>query len=300
MWTELVVELDAREAEALSDRLVELGAASVSVEDAAAGTSTEQPLFDEPGADTAAWHRARLRVLAEGERSGLDMIRRSCADIGIAAPALLAAEPMADLDWVRTTQAQFPPIRVSGRLWIVPSWARPPDTGAVNIVLDPGRAFGTGSHPTTLLCLEWLDTEIRGGETVLDYGCGSGILAIAAARLGAGRVLGVDIDEQALDTARANAALNLQGCAAHREFAHARQALEIQADIVVANILARPLLVLAPALARHTRPGGRIALAGLLNDQCDEVARHYLAWFDLDAPVERDGWARMSGTRRRS
>lgn len=291
----LVLEIGALEADALSDRLIELGAASVTVEDAAAGTAAERPIFDEPGHAGAAWSRLRLRLLADDERAARSLLERACRDVELDIPPALALEEVEDLDWVRATQAQFPPIRVSPRLWIVPSWQAPPDAGAVNVILDPGRAFGTGSHPTTRLCLEWLDARVLGGETVLDYGCGSGILAISAAMLGAGRVLGVDIDAQALRTASDNAKVNGARC----EFLPADEPLAVQADLVVANILANPLVLLAPALARLTRPGGRIALSGILSEQFGEVAAVYGAWFDIDAPAELEGWTRVSGARRR-
>jgi ribosomal protein L11 methyltransferase len=290
----LVLEIGALEADALSDRLIELGAASVTVEDAAAGTAAERPIFDEPGHAGAAWSRLRLRLLADDERAARSLLERACRDVELDIPPALALEEVEDLDWVRATQAQFPPIRVSPRLWIVPSWQAPPDAGAVNVILDPGRAFGTGSHPTTRLCLEWLDARVLGGETVLDYGCGSGILAISAAMLGAGRVLGVDIDAQALRTASDNAKVNGARC----EFLPADEPLAVQADLVVANILANPLVLLAPALARLTRPGGRIALSGILSEQFGEVAAVYGAWFDIDAPAELEGWTRVSGARR--
>lgn len=290
----LVVDTDARYAEALSDRLVELGAYSVEMEDAAAGTPQEQALYGEPGADLQRWSRWRLKLMAADEASAKSLLERACAAVGFPVPSALSVQSVEDLDWVRTAQAQFAPIRVSDRLWIVPSWHQPPDPRAINVILDPGRAFGTGSHPTTLLCLEWLDREVRGGETVLDYGCGSGILAIAAGKLGAARVLGVDIDEQALQSARENAERNNVRC----EFWHAEAPLAVEADIVVANILANPLKLLAPAIARFTRPAGRLALSGVLCDQFEEVAEIYSAWFDVEAAAEMQGWVRISATRR--
>jgi ribosomal protein L11 methyltransferase len=290
----IVVETDAAHAEALSDCLIELGASSVEIEDASAGTPEERPLFGEPGADSASWSRFRLRLMAQNEPSAKSLLAQSCAEIGLPVPGIITVEKLEDLDWVRSTQAQFPPIRVSARLWIVPSWERPPDPQAVNVILDPGRAFGTGSHPTTLLCLEWLDREVRGGETVLDYGCGSGILSIAACKLGAARVLGVDIDQQAIETARDNADRNGARC----EFRHADAPLEIQADIVVANILANPLTLLAPAIAAFTRARGRLALAGVLANQFDDVANAYCPWFEVEPAAEMQGWVRVSATRR--
>jgi ribosomal protein L11 methyltransferase len=209
------------------------------------------------------------------------------------APAF-RTEAVPDADWVRATQSQFDPIRISGRLWIVPTWHTPPDPAALNIVLDPGLAFGTGSHPTTRLCLQWLEARVRGGESVLDYGCGSGILAIAAAKLGAADVAGIDIDADAVRAARANAAANQ----ARARFASTDEALPSPADLVVANILASPLKVLAPLLAAQTRTGGRIVLAGLLDAQSDEVAAAYAPWFDMGVFDRADGWTALEGVRR--
>mgnify|MGYP001593222858 CR=1 FL=1 len=197
-------------------------------------------------------------------------------------------------DWVRATQAQFEPIRISERIWIVPSWHTPPDPHALNLVLDPGLAFGTGSHPTTRLCLAWLEARLRGGESVLDYGCGSGILAIAAARLGAGEVVGIDIDPEAVRTARTNAAANQ----ARARFAATDTPLPPPSDLVLANILAGPLKVLAPLLAAHTRPGGRIVLAGLLDAQSADVTAAYAPWFDMSAFASAEGWTALEGRRR--
>jgi ribosomal protein L11 methyltransferase len=201
---------------------------------------------------------------------------------------------VADEDWVRASQGELAPVRISPRLWIVPSWHEPPDPDAVNIVLDPGLAFGTGHHPSTRLCLRWLERVVRGGESVLDFGCGSGILAIAAMKLGAARADGVDIDEQALLAARRNAMQNRVQATFHG----AADAMRQPARIVVANILAHPLIVLAPLLARLTAPNGRLALAGLLAGQAGEVRAAYAPWFDFEAPVEEEGWALVSGIRR--
>ncbi|HUF80371.1 MAG TPA: 50S ribosomal protein L11 methyltransferase, partial [Burkholderiales bacterium] len=186
------------------------------------------------------------------------------------------------------------PIRISPRLWIVPSWHEPPDPAAVNLLLDPGLAFGTGSHPTTRLCLRWLEREIRGGESMIDYGCGSGILAIAAMKLGAARAAGVDIDERALVAGRDNALHNRVDVSFHSAAGAIRQ----PARIVVANILAHPLIVLAPLLARLTADGGRLALAGLLEDRAADVRAAYEPWFDFDASAQDEGWVLLGATRR--
>ena len=186
------------------------------------------------------------------------------------------------------------PQRIAPRLWIVPSWHAPPEPSAINVVLDPGLAFGTGTHPTTRLCLRWLAARIRGGESVIDFGCGSGILAIAAAKLGARDVSGVDIDPQAVSAARENAARN----GVEAIFVSAAAQLRAPADIVVANILAQPLIVLAPLLAQSNGAGGRLALSGILVEQADEVRAAYAAWYDFEPVEEEEGWVLVSGTRR--
>ena len=293
-WVSLVLELDAFEADALSGKLLELGALSVTMEDAAAGTLDEKAIFDEPGEDPATWPRLRIRVLASDAGQGRQLLACASTELGMTGLAEATIEIVEEVDWVRVTQAQFEPQRISARLWIVPSWHEAPDPKAINIRLDPGLAFGTGSHPTTRLCLEWLEQTVQGGESVLDYGCGSGILAIAALKLGAASALGLDVDPVALEAARANCAANAVRC----EFSDAAAPITIKADIVVANILANPLRLLAPALAAHTRPGGRLALAGILAQQADELIGIYQPWFDLDPLVEADGWVRISGKRR--
>jgi len=294
-WIAAELMLDAQVVTLFSDALLEEGAVSVEISDAQSGTDQEQAIYMEPGADAAfVWSKNRLAALfAEG--TDLARVIRLAADsAGLAAAPAYRTYQLGDQDWVRLTQAQFEPIFVSERLWIVPSWHAAPDRNAINIILDPGLAFGTGSHPTTHLCLRWLDTNLRPGQTVIDYGCGSGILAIAAGKLGAGQVLGVDIDTQALEASRYNAkrnAVNLRLVDAHVS------AIE-PADVVVANILSGPLKVLAPLLSRITREGGRLVLSGILETQADELMDTYRSWFDMQAPVSSGGWVRLEGVRR--
>ena len=299
----LVLELDAIDADRLSDALLEAGALSVSSEDPLAGTPAEVPMYDEPGwnddGKAEQWPRLRLRALindgGKAQSPAADIVLAAAVSAaGLAIMPEYAIEPVDDYDWVRKTQAQFEPIRISERLWIVPSWHVAPDASAINIELDPGIAFGTGSHPTTKLCLRWLETHVKGGETVLDYGCGSGILAIAAAKMGAARITGVDIDPAAVASARDNAARNNVTA----EFLDAGSSLAMEADLVVANILANPLKMLAPLLASHTRPEGRIALSGVLSAQFTEVEAIYSPWFDFEPGVEDDGWVCLSGRRK--
>lgn len=265
------------------------------MEDAGAGTAEETPLYGEPGMPVeAAWPQSLVSALCAQDADCARLVAVACAQVGLAQPPEYRVEPVAEQDWVRRSQSQFEPIRISDRLWIVPSWARAPDAHAVNLVLDPGLAFGTGSHPSTRLCLQWLERTIRGGERVLDYGCGSGILAIAALRLGAGAALGVDVDAQALPAARANAQRNRVDA----RFINTETALEFQAELVVANILANPLILLAPLLAGHSaRPAGRIALSGILKTQAEEVMAAYAPWFAMRVADSDGDWVLLEGLR---
>ena len=301
-WISVAIETDDTHAQVLSDALIDLGALSTDLHDAAAGTEREQPLFDEAGeASGRIWAVSELTALFD-EAADIPSILRAAVEVaGLPFPTSYRITQVEEQDWVRTTQAQFSPIRVSSRLWVVPSWHRTPDPDAVNLILDPGLAFGTGSHPSTHLCLAWLDENLQRGEDVLDYGCGSGILAIAAIKLGAHQVVGVDIDPQAIEASRQNAALN-QCSEAQLKFYEASLTRTgeidgITADVVVANILAGPLIMLAPILTRATRVGGRIALSGILPEQAEEVALAYQQGFDIQIAREKDGWALLTGTR---
>lgn len=293
-WLSLTINASADNAERLSDALFDLGALSVSIEDAHAGTADEQPIFGEPGEPTdAVWSDSNVVALLEQDCDVPALLQALAETTGIAVTRHRLDE-VAEQDWVRLTQAQFEPIRISDRLWITPTWHQPPDPQAINLQLDPGLAFGTGSHPTTRLCLRWLDANLRGGESLLDYGCGSGILAIAALKLGAGPTLGIDIDPQAVIASKQNAEINN----VRADFRLPDSLLNQQFDVVVANILTNPLKVLAPLLAGATRPGGRIALSGVLQEQADDVMAIYCQWFDLAPPVFDDGWSCISGTRK--
>lgn len=294
-WISAALLTDAAHAEPLCDALLEAGALSASIEDADAGMPAEMPQFGEPGEETpaTAWARSRIVALFAADAPVADIFRRAATRLGLPDVPDFALGRLEEEDWVRRTQAQFEPIRISERLWIVPTWHTSPDPAAINLVLDPGMAFGTGSHPTTRLCLEWLERSLTPGASVLDYGCGSGILAIAAARLGAGLVAGVDIDPQAVATARANAAQN--GVTARFETSAAP--LSGEYDLVVANILANPLRILAPAICAHVRPGGQLALAGLLDAQAAEIIGLYARWIPLSVADRRDGWVCLTGTR---
>lgn len=293
-WQSVSFLTDASHAEAMCDALLEAGALAASIEDADAGTTEEQPQFGEPGSVNApGWIHSRIVALLEENADVPTVLAVSSAATGLTEIPEWAVETVAEQNWVQLTQAQFEPIRVSRRLWIVPSWHEAPDPSAVNLVLDPGMAFGTGSHPTTRLCLEWLEHNVSTGCSLLDYGCGSGILAIAAARLGAGCVAGVDIDPQAVEAARANAERNEVTAV----FSDSTQPVAGEYDLVVANILSNPLRVLAPAICAHVRPGGRLALSGILREQADEIIAIYAQWLPMQVADVREDWVCLAGTK---
>jgi ribosomal protein L11 methyltransferase len=295
-WISLIVDSDAEHAEALSEALLELGALSVDLLDADADTPDEQAIFGEPGEPPpGVWQHNRVSALFDSDKDASAILRSASSIIGLNQIPTHRIETLADNDWVRLTQSQFEPIPISSRLWIVPTWHIPRDTNAINIVLDPGLAFGTGSHPTTRLCLRWLDTNLRGGERVLDYGCGSGILAIAALKLGAAHAVGVDVDLQAVIASRDNAIANQ---VKNVRFYLPDDAPQSSYDLVVANILTNPLRILAPLLAKATRQGGQIVLSGILEKQAQDVMNIYQTWFDLNAPIFEDGWSCLSGRKR--
>ncbi|HEY0297005.1 MAG TPA: 50S ribosomal protein L11 methyltransferase [Bordetella sp.] len=306
---ELVLHCREAQAEALSDALLEAGALSVSVEDADEGTDGERPLFGEPGTepDVQAWDRNRVVALLPDGADPAQLLEAALAESGLDAGLGQgwSLRDVPDADWVRLTQAQFGPIKIAEKLWIVPSWHRDdvaapaapsflsPD--AIRIELDPGLAFGTGSHPTTHLCLAWLESELPAGATLLDYGCGSGILAIAARKLGAGATLAVDIDPQAVQSTADNAAVNRVELSAMLPDGLPEGAFQV----VVANILSNPLKVLAPMLAGRVAPGGHLVLSGVLERQAEEVAAAYAPWLAMSVWRAREGWVCLHGQRRR-
>ncbi len=296
-WLTLIADTDAQHAEALSEALMEGGALSVDLLDADADTPDEQAIFGEPGEPPpGVWQHNRISALFDQDQDVVAILQAAVTAVGLQKLPEYRIETLADNDWVRLTQSQFEPIPISPRLWIVPTWHTPSDPDAINIVLDPGLAFGTGSHPTTRLCLRWLDSHMPKGVTVLDYGCGSGILAIAAIKLGAAHAVGVDVDRQAVVASRDNAIANQvddvafylpDGCDAKATY-----------DLVVANILTNPLRMLAPLLAGATKQGGQIVLSGILQEQAEDVMAIYGQWFDLNSPVFEDGWSCLSGRKR--
>ena len=300
-WTEVVIEIAREHAEALSDALMEAGALSVSVEDADEGTDQERPLFGEPGMEPteAAWEHSRVVALTDVEADQDAIVAQAAAAIGLPEAPAFAVRDVSDQDWVRLTQSQFAPIHIGKNIWVVPSWHEAPDPDALILELDPGLAFGTGSHPTTRLCMEWLEAHPAAGNSVLDYGCGSGILAMVAKKLGAGDVAGVDIDPQAIESARENAARN--NCEIDYylpdDFAVSAKAQHASGrfDTVVANILSSPLKLMAPMLAGRVAPGGALILSGVLARQAEEVAAAYAPFIKLGVWAEQDGWVALHG-----
>ena len=294
-WASLSVEVDALWAESLSDALIEQGALSVEVSDADAGTGRETALFKEPGeAEGIVWPRNNLSALFDLAVDPTQALAAACHAIRAPVPAALRIESVPEQDWVQATQQQFAPIQISARLWIVPTWCQPPVPGGLVLKLDPGLAFGTGAHPSTWQCLRWLDEHLNAGQSVLDYGCGSGILGIAAKKLGAGRVVATDTDPDAMEVSARNARQN----AVVLEVLGTEALPEQRFDLVVANILANPLRLLAPVLSHYTHRGGHIVLAGILDAQGVAIRAAYAEWFDLEQSYSREGWICLAGRRR--
>jgi ribosomal protein L11 methyltransferase len=293
-WVSLKIEAQDNTADLISDTLMEQGALSAIIEDANADTLDEQPIFGEPGdPPPGIWQQNLVSALFN---EGID-VGKVIADLERSTKLshlIFSTEIIQEQDWVRATQSQFDPIKITDNLWIVPTWHSAPNSDAINIVLDPGLAFGTGSHPTTHLCLAWLAKTVSPDQTILDYGCGSGILAIAAKKLGASEVIGTDIDSQAIQSSQYNAEQNHVDA----EFYHASKYQTHEFDIVVANILSSALSVLAPALAKSCKTGGKIALSGILKEQAPDVSAIYSEWFNMQAPEIMDSWVLLTGTKK--
>ena len=284
------MDLGELDSAAVEEALVREGALAVCLQDGG-----DHPVLEpEPGA-TPLWPQTRITALFPADISREDLLAGVGGDLSVTELPGARFEILEDRVWEREWLTHFAPRRFGQRLWICPGGQAAPSSAAVTVHLDPGLAFGTGTHPTTALCLEWLDREPLEGRSVLDYGCGSGILAVAAARLGAGRVVAVDIDPQALEATRANAARNRVQHTV--EIVPVGKAPEGRFECVLANILAEPLLGLAPTLAGLTSPGGSIVLSGILASQVDQLARRFGEWFAIETPILREDWARLTGRR---
>jgi ribosomal protein L11 methyltransferase len=288
-WLRITLDTASHDPEQLSELLSAAQAVSVTFEDAA-----DQPILEPLPGETDLWPHTQVSGLFAADVDAaliLETLRRELGD-----PELQASiTSVDDQDWERAWMDQFQPLRFGRRLWICPHWHNPPRPEDVNVMLDPGLAFGTGTHATTALCLEWLDAQDLQNKTVIDYGCGSGILAIAAAKLGARRIWAVDYDPQALTATANNAAANNVG--GYISIHKPETLPTITVDIVVANILSGPLLELAPRFARLVQPGGKLVLSGILADQASALMEKYRAWFNMEPPTTREEWVRLSGQR---
>lgn len=289
-WLQVRLAITPEQAADWEDQLLDIGAVSVTFMDA-----QDQPIYEPDLGTTPLWSQTHLLALFEG-----DVAQESVqAQLSLRNSTLpeIAYEIIEDQDWERSWMDNFHPMRFGQRLWIVPSWHQAPEPEAVNLLLDPGLAFGTGTHPTTALCLEWLDGQALNGKSLLDFGCGSGILAIAALLLGAKHAVGTDIDPQALEASRDNAQRNHIQDQQFELYLPAQMPKQ-SFDVVVANILAGPLVELAPIITAHTQSGTRLALSGILAEQAEEVRAAYAENFELDPTQVKEGWVRISGVRR--
>lgn len=302
-WLLLKIQATEDNADTISDALMDLGALSASIEDAFAETAFEQAIFGEPSSQDiqypppGIWQQNIVTAMFEADKNVAQVIQTLSVATAIT-HFQYSTEIIEEQDWVRATQAQFDPIKITDKLWIVPTWHQSnwletAQQDAVNIILDPGLAFGTGSHPTTHLCLEWL-TNTMPAHSVLDYGCGSGILAIAAKKLGAQHVVGVDIDDQAIVASHYNAEQNQVDV----QFFDANSFAHATFDVVVANILSSALMVLAPVLAKYCKTGGQLALSGILETQTEALTERYSEWFMMDAPRQQDAWILLTGIKK--
>jgi ribosomal protein L11 methyltransferase len=276
----------------LGDLLMDQGSVSITYED-----GQDEPIFEPKLGETPLWQDTILIALFDADTDLTPTIEFLETMPFLGKGFTHKIEQVEDKDWVREWMDSFHPIKFGQRLWICPSWREIPDPQAVNVILDPGLAFGTGTHPTTALCLEWLDSLDLSNKEVIDFGCGSGILAIAAIKLGAKKVTGVDIDYQAIDASTANAERNdvVDQLALYLP---EDQPANLQADVLVANILAGPLKELAPLIAEKVKTGGKLALSGLLQEQAQDVSDFYSQWFDMDPACHKEDWSRLSGIRK--
>lgn len=286
-WIQIRINATAKTADKVSNMLLGRGAQAVTFMDA-----QDVPVYEPLPGETPLWGETEVMGLFDAETDPAPTIaffqQIFGEDVGY------KVEQLEDKDWVREWMDHFHPMQFGERLWICPSWRDVPNPDAVNVMLDPGLAFGTGTHPTTALCLQWLDGLDLAGKTVVDFGCGSGILGIAALKLGAARVIGIDIDPQAIQASRDNAERN--GVAGQIElYLPADQPQDVEADVVVANILAGPLRELAPLIAGHGKPGSLMALSGVLESQAPELETIYGQWFDMDQTAVKEEWCRLSG-----
>lgn len=290
-WIQLKIDVTEKDAEAVSTLMSGNGAQAVTFTDA-----KDSPLFEPKPGELVLWPNTTVIGLFEADHDMQGVIQRMAQTKVLGEDFVYKLDQLEDKDWEREWMDNFKPMQFGERLWICPSWCDIPNPEAVNIMLDPGLAFGTGTHPTTSLCLQWLDKQELTDKTVLDFGCGSGILGIAAVKLGAQRVIGVDIDPQALEATQENARRN--HCEADFELYLPEQQPDAPADLVLANILAGPLRELRELIAGQCKQGGHLVLSGILESQAAELNELYGEFFDMDEPEFLDEWSRLSGKKR--
>ncbi|MGB0468411.1 MAG: 50S ribosomal protein L11 methyltransferase [Pontibacterium sp.] len=295
-WLQIKLTTKPEHAEQYEDMLLAAGCAAVTFQD-----NKDQPIFEPELGTTPLWESTIVTGLfaADHDLDKTNHLIQQAHDQQFPGQPLppIKEEILEDKDWEREWMDSYHPMQFGTRLWVCPSWRDVPEPEAVNLMLDPGLAFGTGTHPTTALCLEWLDAQSLDDCTVVDYGCGSGILGIAALLLGASHVTAIDIDPQALLATKDNLSRNQLADERLDTYMPARSP-EVEGDLVIANILAGPLVELAPTIASHVKQGGRLALSGLLTEQEASIREAYSQWFNLEPVAEREGWIRISGTRR--
>ena len=293
-WANLIVQINKEDVDSISDYLIELGAISTSIEDTNLNQNNEELIFGVPNIQSQQfWENNTVQALFD-KSIDIELIKAALKTKFNAFNLSIRISSIQDKDWVNLTQSQFSPIKIHDKLWIVPTWHEIQDNKAFNLILDPGLAFGTGTHPTTQLSLLWLIDNVNKDVTVLDYGCGSGILGIAAKKIGAKKVFGVDIDDQAIKSSRDNAKIN----DVEIFWNNTEIKVDYRTDLVVANILSSALIVLAPALAEYCNTNGKIALSGILQSQEKDLKKIYGQWFNFQPSNYKDGWVLISGMKR--
>jgi len=293
IWKEITLPTNSANIEHIEDALLKLGACSVTIKDA-----EDQPILEPAVGEIPLWDKMLITALFTQEHNLNNIEKKIHSLFESVDHKTITTREFKDQDWERSWMDDFHPMKFGKRLWICPSWQNPPDKNAVNVILDPGLAFGTGTHQTTSLCLEWLDKYINDTELVIDYGCGSGILAIAALKLGAKQAVGIDNDPQAIIASKNNSDKNKISRDQFKVHLPHEQQNDLTADVLVANILAKPLMTLAPSICNSIKTNGKFALSGILREQADEVANVYSAYCDIDKIIHRDDWVLISGTKK--
>ncbi len=289
-WIQIKVDTTEKKASKINNILSGFGASSVTYMD-----TVDNPVYEPLPGETKLWNKTTVIGLFEADADIAPITEFLNKTYG--KKITVRVEQLEDKDWVREWMNNFHPIQCGSKLWICPSWCEVPDTNAVNVMLDPGLAFGTGTHPTTFMCLNWLDSLDLKDKEIVDFGCGSGILAVSALKLGAKSAIGIDIDPQAVESSAQNAERN--GVKDRLSlYLPSEQPQEIKADVLVANILAGPLRELAPTLKDMVKPNGKFAISGIIQSQCEELVKIYSEWFELDEPVFKEEWVRISGIRK--